>query len=221
MSSASSEQSCVRKGAGYNEVYLLGQDDSGTSFEEKVSSANSPSMEDDDLEGDRSKSDSNEDIGNDEPPVRSVIGSDGFREFIMLSLWMINDFNSSIKQRHFNSLKEKYQILVNIPMHLLLKREKCCYKGVEDIGVYEQMLKVGLRFLLSARHRHLFQYLGLVVTQISPNAWRVFLGAEVLYGVMSDEARRMTVEEFFHCYRPSEITQSRGMYSFVLRNPVA
>ena len=67
-------------------------------------------------------------------------------------------------------------------MHLLLKREKCCYKGVEDIGVYEQMLKVGLRFLLSARHRHLFQYLGLVVTQISPNAWRVFLGAEVLYG---------------------------------------
>ena len=108
MSSASSEQSCVRKGAGYNEVYLLGQDDSGTSSEEKVSSANSPSMEDDDLEGDRSKSDSNEDIGNDEPPVRSVIGSDGFREFIMLSLWMINDFNSSIKQRHFNSLKEKY-----------------------------------------------------------------------------------------------------------------
>ena len=25
----------------------------------------------------------------------------------------------------------------------------------------------------------------------------------------------MTVEEFFHCYHPSEITQSKGMYSFV------
>ncbi|KAK9993698.1 hypothetical protein SO802_023401 [Lithocarpus litseifolius] len=34
---------------------------------------------------------------------------------------------------------------------------------------------------------------------------------------MSDGARRMTVEEFFHCYHPSEITQLRGMYSFVPR----
>ena len=29
----------------------------------------------------------------------------------------------------------------------------------------------------------------------------------------------MTVEEFFHCYRPSEIIQSRGMYSFLPRKP--
>ena len=28
------------------------------------------------------------------------------------------------------------------------------------------------------------------------------------------------VEEFFHCYYPSEITQSRGMYSFLLRKLV-
>ena len=27
----------------------------------------------------------------------------------------------------------------------------------------------------------------------------------------------MTVEEFFHCYCPSEIVQSRGMYSFLPR----
>ena len=200
MSSASSEQSCVRKGAGYNEVYLLGQDDPGTSSEEKVLSANSPSMEDDDLEGDISESDSNEDIGNDEPPVQSVIGPDGLREFIMLPLLTINEFYSSIKERHFNTLREKYQIPINIPMRLPSKQEKYYYKGVEEVNVYEQMLKVGLRFLLSALHRHLFQYLGLAVTQISLNAWRVFLGAEVLYRVMFDEVRRMTVEEFFHCY---------------------
>ena len=28
------------------------------------------------------------------------------------------------------------------------------------------------------------------------------------------------MEEFFHCYYPDEITQSRGMYSFVPRSPV-
>ena len=86
MSSASSEQSCVHKGTGYDEVYPLGQDEPGTSSEERVPSANSPSMEDDDLDGDGSKSDLNEEIGNDEPPVQSVIGPDGLREFIMLPL---------------------------------------------------------------------------------------------------------------------------------------
>ena len=138
----------------------------------------------------------------------------------MLSLWTKNDFNSSIKQQNFNTLREKHRIPVNILMHLLFKREKCYYKGVEDVGMYEQMLKAGLRFPLSALHHRLLQYLGLAITQISPNAWRVFLGAKVLYGVMIDGARRMTVEEFFHCYRPSEITRLKGMYSFVPRSPL-
>ena len=79
------------------------------------------------------------------------------------------------------------------------------------------MLKAGLRIPLNALHRRLLQYLGLAVTQIFPNAQRVFLGTKVLYGVLSKGARRMTVEEFFHCYCPSEIVQSRGMYSFLPR----
>ena len=67
------------------------------------------------------------------------------------------------------------------------------------------MLKAGLRFPLSSLHRQLLQYLGLVVTQISLNAWRVFLGMEVLYGAMSDKAWRLTVKEFFHYYHPNKI----------------
>ena len=63
--------------------------------------------------------------------------------------------------------------------------------------MYEQMLKMGSIFPLSALHHRLLQYLGLFITQISPNAWRVFLGAKVLYGVMSDGAQRIKVEEFF------------------------
>ena len=71
MSSASSEQSCVHEGTSYVEVYPLGQDNLGTSSDERVPSANSPSTEeDDDLDVDGLESDSNkdEDIGNDEPP---------------------------------------------------------------------------------------------------------------------------------------------------------
>ena len=44
------------------------------------------------------------------------------------------------------------------------------------------------------------------------------MGVEVLYRVMTNDARRMMVEEFFHCHHLSKIIQLRGMYRFVLRN---
>ena len=124
------EQSCVREGAGYDKVYPSGQDDPDTFYDERVPSANSPFVgEDKDLDVDGSDGDLNdeEDIGNVEPPIQSVIGPNGFREFIMLPLWTLNDFNSSIKQKHFSTFSEKYQITVGIPIHLPFKFEKCYY----------------------------------------------------------------------------------------------
>ena len=82
------------------------------------------------------------------------------------------------------------------------------------------MLKVGLRFPLSSLHHELLKYLGLSVNQVSPNAWRVFIAMEVLYGAMTDDAKRLTIREFLHCYRSDEIDRSRGMYSFVPRSPL-
>ena len=82
------------------------------------------------------------------------------------------------------------------------------------------MLKAGLRFLLSALHFRLLQYLGLAVTQIAPNTLKVFLSVEVLFGAIFGDARRLMVEEFFHCYCPTKIVQSKGMYSFVPRSPL-
>ena len=72
--------------------------------------------------------------------------------------------------------------------------------------MYEQMLKAGLRFPLSSLHRELLKYLGLSVNQVSPNAWKVFIAMEVLYGAMSNGARRLKVREFLHCYRSEEHT---------------
>ena len=202
----SSDQSCVHDGAGYDEVYLSGQDDPGTSYDEQVPSSNSSSVEkDEDVDVDGLEGDSNKDLVSAEPPSQSIIGPDGLRQFILLPLWPVKDFKSSIKQKHFDTLREKYQIPVNIPICLPYKFEKCYYRGVNGVGVYEQMFKTGLRFPLSAFHHCLLQYLGLAVTQISSNTLRVFLGVEVLYGVLSKGARRMMVEEFFHYYRPSKI----------------
>ena len=41
---------------------------------------------------------------------------------------------------------------------------------------------------------------------------------EVLYGFMSNGARRLTVREFLHCYCLDKIDKSRGIYSFVPRS---
>ena len=86
--------------------------------------------------------------------------------------------------------------------------------------MYEQMLKARLRFPLSSLHHEILKYLGLSVNQVSPNALRVFIAMEVLYSVMSNGARRLTVREFFHCYRLDEINKSRGIYSFLPRSPL-
>lgn len=122
-----------------------------------------------------------------------------------------------MKAPHFKTLWDMYQIPNDIPIRLLRKYKKCYSKKTSDVRIYEQMLKAGHRLPLSDLHRRLAQYLGVAITQIAPNAWRIFLGAEVLYGVLSKGRRRLTLEEFFHCYRPSEITKSRGTYSFLAR----
>ena len=170
MSSVPSEQLWVCEGAVYDEVNPPGQGDPGTSSDKRNPLASSPSTRDEGLDMDGSENGSNENLANVEPFVQSVIEPNGLREFIILLLWTVNDFKSTIKEKHFNTLREKYQIPHHISILLPYKFEKCYYQGVDDVGIYEQMLKAGLRFLLSALHHRLLQYLGLAVTQVSPNA---------------------------------------------------
>ena len=166
MSSASSNQSFVHDGVGYDEVYSSGHKDHD-SPSERIPSASSSMDEDSQME--KSNGDFSDDLMDLDPPIQSVIRLDGLREFILLPLWTVNDFISKIKETHFKTLRDKYQIPDNIPMRLPYKTEKCYYEGLEDLGVYEQMLKAGLRFPLSTLHCCLLQYLGLFVNQISPN----------------------------------------------------
>ena len=216
MSSVSSNQSFVRDRAGYEELYPSGYRDPDD-LSERSPSASSPSSKNEDIEVAEPEEGSDD---GEEQRIKSVVGTDGFREFVMLPEWTVNAFTSTINEAHFKTLKANYQIPDYIPIHLPYKSEKCYSKRVDDVGVYEQVLKAGLRFPLNSLHRELLKYLGLSVSQISPNAWRVFIAMEVLYGAMSNGARSLTVREFLHCYRLDEIDKSKGMYSFVPRKSV-
>ena len=109
MSSVSSEQSCVRKGVSYDKVFQSGRNNLGTSSDERNPSATSPFTRDKDLDTDRSEGDSADGLYGAEPPTQFVIGPNGLKEFIILPLWTVNDFISTIKQSHFNTLRDKYQ----------------------------------------------------------------------------------------------------------------
>ena len=217
MSSASSNQSVVRDKVDNEEVYSSGHVDQESPGEERSLSASFSSSTNEDMEMVDPKEVSDD---GKEQTLRSIVGANGLREFIILSEWTVNNFVSTIKENHFKTLRENFQIPDNIPIRLHYKSEKYYYDGVEGVGVYEQMLKAGLRFPLSSLNRKLLKCLGLSVNQVSPNAWRVFITMEVLYGAMTNGARSLTVKEFLHCYRLDEIDKSKGMYSFVPRSPL-
>ena len=166
MSSASSNQSFVCDGVGYKELYSLGYRDLDD-LSERSSSTSSPSSKNEDMEVAEPEEGSND---GEEQRIKSVLGTDGFMEFVMLQEWTVNFFTSTIKEAHFKTLRANYQIPDYIPIRLPYKSEKCYYEGVNGVEVYEQVLKAGLRFPLNSLHRELLKYLGLSVSQISLNA---------------------------------------------------
>ena len=151
----------------YEEVYPSGHRDPESPGEERSPSASSLSSTNEDMEmfDQEEVSDDGE-----EQTLRSVVSANGLREFIMLLEWTVNNFVSTIKENHFQTLRENFQIQDNIPICLPYKSEKCYYDEVEGVGVYEQMLKAGLRFPLSSLHFEPLKCLGLSVNQVSSNA---------------------------------------------------
>ena len=132
MSSASSNQSFVRDGAGYEELYLSGCRDPDE-LSERSPPAALPSSKDEDMELAEPKEGSDDgDHG-----IKSVVGADGLREFVMLPEWTVNNFKSTIKEVYFKTLRAIYQIPDHIPIRLPYKSKKCYYDGVDDVGVYE------------------------------------------------------------------------------------
>ena len=115
MSSASSNQSVVRDRVDYKEVYPFGHVDQESPGEDRSLLASSSSSTNEDMEMAEP-----EEISDDgeEQTLRSIIGANGLREFIMLPEWTVNYFVSTIEGNHFKTLRENYQIPKNIPIRL-------------------------------------------------------------------------------------------------------
>ena len=93
---------------------------------------------------------------------------------------MVNDFYPTMSQKVLNTLHDRHQILDNILIHLPDKFKRCYSGKTTNVGMYDAMFTAGLRFPLTKLHRQLANYLGLSVSQITPNVWRIFIGAKVI-----------------------------------------
>ena len=145
------------------------------------------------------------------------VNGGGHRHFILSLIWTVNDFYSTMSLKVFNTLCNRYQISEHIPLQLLRKFERCYSSRTMDIGMYNAMFTVGLRLSLTDLHCQLANYLGLFVSQLAPNAWRTFIRAKVIWGQLSGGSRCLTFDEFFYCYKPQQISISKGIYYFLAR----
>ena len=103
MSSASSK-SFVRDGVSYEELYLSGYRDPDD-LSERSPSASSPSSKNEDMEVAEPNEGSDD---GEEQMIKSVVGTDGHREFVMLAEWTVNFFASMIKEAHFKTFRANY-----------------------------------------------------------------------------------------------------------------
>ena len=196
-------------------------DDKGESYDgkevENVEGGEDEGEEDEELEG---EDDGDEGEG-DETTLEggdSKSPEDGHtRPFILPKMWTVNDFKPTMTTNIFKNLRDHYQIPNNVPIHLPRKFEKCYSRKTADVDMYDAMFATRLRLPLTALHRQLANFLRLSVSQIAPNAWRIFIGAEILWGRLSGGNRQLTLDEFFWCYRPQHIVSSHGIYHFAVR----
>ena len=102
MSSASSNQLVVHDKVDYEDVYPSGHVNQESPGEDRSLSASSSSSTNEDTEMVEPVEISDDD---EEQPLRSVIGANGVREFIILPEWTVNNFVSMIKENHFKTLR--------------------------------------------------------------------------------------------------------------------
>ena len=207
-SDAMSEESSVREGAGYDEAFSLGDESEDFSPSSgRETSTQSLDGEDEchakeseeveieigkegswvDSEDAHDGEDGDGDKGDDgEGSSEGVsVGPGDNHPFILPAEWAVNKFLPSMSDKIFSELRVRYQILEHIPIRLPYENEKCYTGRTADVGMYDAMFAAGLRLPLTALHHQLVNYLGLFVSQIASNAWRTFIGVEILWGSLN------------------------------------
>ena len=161
-----------------------------------------------------SDEDEDEDEGDKESYEKALVSPEGNRPFILPKDWAANKFFPKMRDKVFKELRTRYQIPDHISIPLPRKKENCYTRMTADVDMYDAVLAARLRLPLMTLYLQLVDFMGLSVSQIAPNAWRTFIGTEVLWGRLSGGNYQLSLDKFFYCYKPHHIVSSKGTYHF-------
>lgn len=88
--------------------------------------------------------------------------------------------------------------------------KRCYSHNGERIGFYDSSFVSGLRLSLNYLAKMLVRRLSIEVSQLTPNAWRTFVGAQLSWGIMSDGSESLTLDEFLFFYQSLSSPLARG-----------
>lgn len=128
---------------------------------------------------------SNKESTSDPPSKEASPSRQHPREIVVPNVWSIHDFPVDMSDKVFSKLRPCIQIPNNVPIKKGDIGERCYDGRSSDVGFYETAFIVGLHLPLYPLHCQLASYMGVSISQIAPNAWRIFIGGEALWGQLS------------------------------------
>ena len=111
-----------------------------------------------------SDEDEDEDEGDKKSYEKALVSPKGNRPFILPEDWAVIKFLPKMRDRVFNELRTRYQILEHISIPLPRKMEKCYTRMTANIDMYDVVLTARLRLPLTALYRQLVDFMGLSVS---------------------------------------------------------
>ena len=138
--------------------------------------------------------------------------------FILPNEWEVNKHYSSLSNNRQAKLRSEFQIPHNVLTRIAKIDEKCYSLDDEKgDGLYEAFFISGLRLPLDELTRKLLKRLHIAISQLAPNSWRAFIGAKIVWGIMSEGQETLSLDEFLYYYKPIRVPKAKGMYYFKCR----